>query len=146
MALPLHGRHKGAVTQDKVTGSILTIIRQRDAMKVERDILKMENERLKSLSSSSWILVNNSEHEVRLYHNDAMLIKAPPLTAKEQIVETKKPLKVGDQLKFKLSDSKTVKLTMTPGATQSYKMADGDTFSVTIDFLTGSRVWILLVR
>ena len=144
ISVPLHGRGKGAVTQDKVTGSIIDIIRQRDEVTVERDKLKMENELLKTVSSSSWLLVNDSGTEVGLYQGGTLLAKAPANTVKDGVIKTEKPLKVGDRLKLKLGE-KTVKLKLKPGETESHS-ANGKNYKVTIDFLTGSRAWLLLVR
>ena len=146
ISLPLHGRHKGAVTQDKVTGSIIDLVRERDNMKEERDKLKMENDLLRSVSSSSWLLVNDSDAEVQLSRDGTVLIEAAAKTVKEDAVKTGSPLKAGDRMKIKLGGSKSIKLKLEPGETKSYKSKSGKSVAVTIDFLTGSRVWMLLVR
>ena len=146
ITLPLQARHKAAVTQGKIKASLIDLLRDRDNLKVERDRLRKENEQIKSVSSSSWLLVNHSGSEARLSVNDSILIKAGPRSVNEALVKTMDPLKTGSRMKLELGSSDSIKLKLKPGVTEFHKTKDGKKLAITIDFLTGTRVWMLLIR
>lgn len=129
-------RAKQAITKSKVTGSIFDIIDQNTG-------LEQENARLRARETSQWLVINQTRQPLVLTTegtSTAMQIAAQ--STFETTLESVTAFKPGDTLNLAIPGQGHTQLTLEAGKTT---MLDGGK-SVTIDFLSGSGAWLVLIR
>lgn len=128
-------RQKLPITHEKVTGSILDLIRSNEN-------LQEENERLKARETSKWLVINQTQQVLKLSLGSGeqdLVLNA--YASVETSLESEKKFKPGDSVSVRLADSSAKQVDLKPGKT--IKLGNG--FLARVDFLNGSGAWMVLV-
>lgn len=130
-------RQKLPVTKDKVTGSVLDLIRSNEDLEAENQKLKAAQSQV----STKWLIVNLTGKAVTVLPEGAKGAVAVPANGQvSQTTQAAAPSKSGDALSLTLEGQHTsVKLK----AGEVLELAGGA--HARVDFLSGAGAWFVLV-
>lgn len=134
----LHAQHKKAVTEKKITGSLLDYMKERDAIAAELQRVKEEQE---VLLASKWFVVNRSGHTL-VIESRGVASAAVPSGASRSDLPMRSGLKRGEPFVVLLEGVGRVEGRLEPGTVWPV-VGEKKRVEVLVDYLSGSKAWFV---